>query len=523
MITATLRLCASLCHLQLALMALLVYGQLAVVLAATVHLVPASAFAQETQYSTVVPERSYADPLTGDFVSNGVITPLDQEMWNFYIRNGDGAIEVRLTDDALIGLQSRVQRGGFEARRVDFAVGSQEFSYELPKELYVKRTFKDAAAVRQYLDRGMKPIFDGKLYVQRIEDHLPTESEPWISGRFLKENGRFMDVRIGDRVLQIGTQGYDGQHRIMGLLTHKDIKPFVQQAFVHGQMKADVFHAHEVGIRMLEDASARDDPRLGRYLFIGDSISGNYDKALRAALKGKLNVYHPPTNCGPVRKGVANIAQWLGAYDQPGYEWDIISFNFGQWDSGNTRAKYQADLEKVIEELKKTKARLIFVTTTPIPGGYPEAGELGEGEKAPGRVQETMKRYINPWALEVMARHPEIAICDQHSLIINEKFYGTWLAKAGTKSRGESNPYGDLHIGGLLGEPVGRQLARKVLDVLGRSDEALSPHSLTANDLDPNRQRAATEGMDVEDLLDLLNNDERLRKYNSSVQSGEQN
>jgi hypothetical protein len=125
-----------------------------------------------------------------------------------------------------------------------------------------------------------------------------------------------------------------------------------------------------------------------------------------------------------------------------------------------------------------------------------------------------MERFINPWALEVMARHSEIKICDQHSLITSEKFYASWMDKAGRKSNDESNPYGDLHIGSLLAEPAGRQLARKVLDVHGRQTEKLSPHSLNANDLNPDRQRASTEGMDVEDLVDLLTNDARLRKYN---------
>ncbi|MGB0578472.1 MAG: SGNH/GDSL hydrolase family protein [Limisphaerales bacterium] len=473
----------------------------------------AATFVQGAPFSTVQEERSYADPPTGDLVSNGVITPLDQEMRNFYIRNADGAIEVRLTKDAMIGLQTRVQRGGFETRKIEFSVGSKPFSYDLPQELYVMRRFKDAAGVKRFNDR-QRAIHDGKLYAKQIADHLPTEDEPWISGRFIKENGRYMDVQIGDKVFQIGTQGHDGQHRIMGLLTHKDIRPFTQQAFVHGQLKGDVFHAREVGIRMLEDSKSQDDPKLGRYLFIGDSISGNYDKALRAALKGKLNIYHPPTNCGPVRKGVANIAQWLGAYDQPGLGWDIISFNFGQWDSGNTKAKYQADLETVIGELKKTNAKLIFVTTTPIPGGYPEPGKPGPDERSPGRVQETMKRFINPWALEVMARHPEIAICDQHALISNEEFYATWLRNAGFRHKSKRSPYGDLHLGGLLGQPVGRQLARRVLDLLGRKDEALGPHSLNVNDLNPDRQRPATKGMDVKDFVDLLTNDFRLRKYN---------
>lgn len=392
-------------------------------------------------------------------------------------------------------------------------MGEKKFVYKLPKDLYIKRTFKDAQAVRNWEERGRRPILDGKLYLEPIADHLPSSDEPWISGKFIRENGRFMDVQIGDAIYQVGTQGHDGQHRIMGLLGQKDIQPFVQQAFVHGKMKGDVFYASEVCLRMLEDSRSQDDPKLGRYLFIGDSISGNYDRALRTALKGKLNIYHPPTNCGPVRKGVENIVQWLGAYDQPGLGWDVISFNFGQWDSANTKSRYQEDLEKVIAELKKTKAKLIFVTTTPIPGGYPDPGEIGPDEKATGRVQKTMERFINPWALEVMSRHPEIEICDQHTLISREKFYASWLAKAGFHKKGENNPFGDLHIGGLLGEPVGRQLARKVLDVLGRENETLAPHGLTQKELDPQRQRPATQNLDMEDFLDLLSNDKRLRSH----------
>ena len=464
-------------------------------------------------YQSVKEEKSYADPPTGDQVTNGVITPLDQEMRNFYIRNADGAIEVLLQKNVQIGLQSRVQKGGFEARKVEFGMGEKKFVYKLPKDLYVKRTFKDAQAVRNWEERGRRPILDGKLYLEPIADHLPSSDEPWISGKFIRENGRFMDVQIGDAIYQVGTQGHDGQHRIMGLLGQKDIQPFVQQAFVHGKMKGDVFYASEVCLRMLEDSRSQDDPKLGRYLFIGDSISGNYDRALRTALKGKLNIYHPPTNCGPVRKGVENIVQWLGAYDQPGLGWDVISFNFGQWDSANTKSRYQEDLEKVIAELKKTKAKLIFVTTTPIPGGYPDPGEIGADEKATGRVQKTMERFINPWALEVMSRHPEIEICDQHTLISREKFYASWLAKAGFRKKGEINPFGDLHIGGLLGEPVGRQLARKVLDVLGRENETLAPHDLTQKELDPQRQRPATQNLDMEDFLDLLSNDKRLRSH----------
>ncbi|MFT5496181.1 MAG: hypothetical protein ACI9TH_001579 [Kiritimatiellia bacterium] len=62
----------------------------------------ALAMAQSASYSTVIEESSVGGP-TGEVISNGVITPLDQEMRYFYIRNTDGAIEVQLTDDAIIG------------------------------------------------------------------------------------------------------------------------------------------------------------------------------------------------------------------------------------------------------------------------------------------------------------------------------------------------------------------------------------------------------------------------------------
>ena len=83
---------------------------------------------EEPGFSTVVEERSYADPPTGDLVSNGVITPLDQEMKNFYISNADGAIEVQLTDDAEIGLQTRIQKGGFESRKLEFTIGEKSLA-----------------------------------------------------------------------------------------------------------------------------------------------------------------------------------------------------------------------------------------------------------------------------------------------------------------------------------------------------------------------------------------------------------
>lgn len=460
--------------------------------------------------SSVTPSR---DGTTWE--TNGIITPLDQDMRNFYIRNNAGTIEVQLKEGVEVGLQARVQRhGAWESGTLipEFRT-AETLSIAIPTEVYAKVAFKDLKAAERVI--GKRDLSGGRVHFSPLADHLPTAEEPWLSGKVVKYLPHNVKViSVDGKEYRLSTKGHDNAEIVIGAFEIADIKPFEQQAFVRGEMIGDVFHADEVTLRPLP--IKKEDPALGRYLFIGDSISGNYDRALRQALKGKLNIIHPPTNCGPSAKGLANMGQWLGPYDVEGKGWDIISFNFGHWDSGNNKKDYQANLEAIIAILRKTGAKLIYVTTCPIPKGYPIAPdpdkhELGP-DQAPKRKSGTMEKYINPWALEVMARHPDIAICDQHSLIKSEAFYRTWHTKAGN-TEGKGNEYGDLHIPQLLAEPVGRQLGRLVLDMLGRENESLHPADIPERDLTPERQRPATKGMDVDDFLDLLANDERLRAY----------
>ncbi|MFP6885940.1 MAG: SGNH/GDSL hydrolase family protein, partial [Opitutales bacterium] len=242
---------------------------------------------------------------------------------------------------------------------------------------------------------------------------------------------------------------------LFNLVGTKDCKPFINRARVVGQRKGEVIHAEEIHLKPIGDQAALDDPKLPRYLFIGDSISGNYDRGLRAALAGKFNLHHPPTNCGPSASGAKNVVSWLGAYDQSGRHWDVISFNHGHWDSKNDKAAYQANLEKVITQLKKTKAKLIWVTTCPVPNGYPAAGDLGTNGKAPGRTAGVMEKYLNPWALEVMKRHPEISVCDQWQYV---KAHEVGLYKDFWSGM-------NVHFGGEPADKLGELLATHVLRV----------------------------------------------------------
>lgn len=118
-------------------------------------------------------------------------------------------------------------------------------------------------------------------------------------------------------------------------------------------------------------AKIEDDPSLPRVLLLGDSISIGYTVPVREALAGKANVHRPAANCGPTIRGLEAIDQWLGDG-----KWDVIHFNWGLHDlkyiDGEHQvplADYEKNLTTLVERLKKTGAKLIWCSTTPVPEG----------------------------------------------------------------------------------------------------------------------------------------------------------
>lgn len=153
-------------------------------------------------------------------------------------------------------------------------------------------------------------------------------------------------------------------------------------------------------------ASVEDTPGLPRVLLIGDSISIGYTLPVRELLKGKANVHRVPTNGGPTINGIKNIDTWLGEG-----KWDVIHFNFGLHDirldkDGKHQveaAEYEANLRKLVARLKKTGARLIWASTTPVP----------EGRQSPSRMGGDEVKY-NDIAQKVMKEN-EVPINDLHA------------------------------------------------------------------------------------------------------------
>lgn len=141
----------------------------------------------------------------------------------------------------------------------------------------------------------------------------------------------------------------------------------------------------------------KDDPALPRVLLIGDSISVGYTKPVRSRLNGMANVHRIPGNGSATTNGLARLDEWLGTN-----RWHVIHFNWGLHDlkvmPGGEHmvplADYEANMEKLVQRLEATGAKLIWATTTPVP----------EGKLNPTRRPSDVVLY-NEAAARVVKRH----------------------------------------------------------------------------------------------------------------------
>ena len=153
----------------------------------------------------------------------------------------------------------------------------------------------------------------------------------------------------------------------------------------------------------------QDNPKLPRVLLIGDSISMGYTIPVRKLLAGKANVHRVPENAAFTGHGLKQLDSWLSAGN-----WDVIHFNFGlhdikRMDHGKQQvslADYEANLRTIVARLKKTGAKLIFATTTPVP----------EGKVSPPRIPADVEAY-NDAALGVMKENG-LGVTDLYSYAV---------------------------------------------------------------------------------------------------------
>ena len=180
-----------------------------------------------------------------------------------------------------------------------------------------------------------------------------------------------------------------------------------------------------------------DTPDLPRVLLIGDSISRGYTVATRRALAGKVNLHRAPANCGPTATGLKRLDIWLG-----GGNWDLIHFNFGIHDQRSASEDYASRLEKIVERLQATGAKLVFANSTPLPE---DSDNYRHGACA----------KLNKVAEELMA---------EHGIPVND-LYGAMLPRL----EEFQNP-NDCHFNGDGYVFMGDIVAKKILEAFKRGE-----------------------------------------------------
>jgi lysophospholipase L1-like esterase len=155
-------------------------------------------------------------------------------------------------------------------------------------------------------------------------------------------------------------------------------------------------------------------------LVLGDSISIGYTPSLRTQLADIATVVRPmasekkPENCSGTLNGVAKVEDWIRRAGKP----DVITFNFGLHDlkretQGAKRTAssdpadppqsdpetYRRNLTQIVSKLEATGAKLLFVTTTPVPPGklnpHRDAGD-------PLLYNAIARQVVQPRGIEVI-------------------------------------------------------------------------------------------------------------------------
>lgn len=150
-----------------------------------------------------------------------------------------------------------------------------------------------------------------------------------------------------------------------------------------------------------------------KVLLLGDSIRICYQDEVIKRLGEDYQVFKPEENCRFARYTLNTLRHWLDECPNP----DVIHWNNGLWDTAvlypedgcfTPIDEYIRDMKRILRELKKTGAKIIFATITPV---NPLKAENPQSKHYNDNIIEYNKRIV-----EVM-ENEDIVINDLHSLI----------------------------------------------------------------------------------------------------------
>lgn len=155
-------------------------------------------------------------------------------------------------------------------------------------------------------------------------------------------------------------------------------------------------------------------------LLIGDSIRLFYQDEVKNMLGDTYTVYGPEENCRFSAYVFNSLRLWFKEFPIP----DIIHWNAGLWDTAilypedgcfTPLDEYIKNMGRILRELKKTGAKLVFSTTTPVSD---EKSDF-PGPMPPAHRNTDIINYNNA-VLEIF-KNEDIIINDLHSIMYPDR------------------------------------------------------------------------------------------------------
>jgi hypothetical protein len=139
-----------------------------------------------------------------------------------------------------------------------------------------------------------------------------------------------------------------------------------------------------------------------KVLLIGDSIRMSYQMPLSELLATEAEIVAPVENCRYAKHTLWEINGWISNLGKP----DIIHWNNGLWDifringdTGNLTSieEYMHDLTRILAEIRKTDARIIWASTTAVDIRNPNCsnGDIDAYNKAAAELMRRESIEIN--------------------------------------------------------------------------------------------------------------------------------
>jgi hypothetical protein len=361
-------------------------------------------------------------------------TVIEQRKYSLRIASGEEDLEVAVPDK--VPIDQRLDKP-----RIDLAsgvvlqelLGSQasgssipiEIQDTLPEQLGIAVEFAHLNERKRIMSENPKKLVRYRLLPL---EQLPSdpENELLLTGKVLSvdERGQVVLQTSNEELLaELGNR--DGR---LGGRNIADLRPFETDVEILADQIDGKWVAQSVLFRRVKWTSTKNEEATPRILVLGDEVSLSYLHSLRKKLSGTHEVYHPPENC----RGSVNwerLPIWLGPYREAGYRWDVIVFNLGLGDLHTEVAQYRSALKSILPQLRATGARLVWLSTTPLPNAW-EGTVANTGRKISRADAQAKIKELNLAAGEELASSSDIQQVDLSGEMENkmESSFASWAA-----------------------------------------------------------------------------------------------